>query len=64
MQPTVHTTTTGRIEPERIPAYVGQNVAQVAFAGILRAYKDPVIYADYLRWKREREKEGGTGHEH
>lgn len=55
-EPTVHTTATGRIEPEKIPAHVGQNIAQVAFAGILRAYRDPAIQADYQRWKAERAK--------
>lgn len=52
--PTTHTTTTGHIKLNLIPGHVGENIAQVAFAGILRAYNDPEIIEDYRRWKAER----------
>lgn len=45
---------TGRIETAQIPAHVAENIAQVAFAGILRDYQNPTIRADYERWKAER----------
>lgn len=54
-EPTVHTTMTGQIDTGAIPQYVAHNIAQVAFRGILRAYNDPAIRADYERWKAERE---------
>ena len=54
-EPAVRVTATGGIEPERIPAYVAENLAQVALRGILRAYNDPVIRADYERWMAQRE---------
>lgn len=53
--PAVRVTASGGIEPERVPRHVAENLAQVAFSGILRAYNDPAIRADYERWKAERE---------
>ena len=60
-KPTVRTTATGRIEPERIPAHVANNLAQAAMAGILRAYHDPAIQEDFRRWKAERAAKAGAG---
>ena len=54
-EPTLKITTTGRIETERIPAHVAENLAQTALRGILRAYNDPAIRADYERWMAQRE---------
>lgn len=54
-EPAVRVTATGGIEPERIPAHVAENLAQTALQGILRAYNDPAIRADYERWMAQRE---------
>jgi len=43
------------IDTAQIPAHVAMNLAQVVLMDIQRAYANPVIYADFLRWKRERE---------
>lgn len=59
-EPTIKIAATGRIEPERIPQYVAQNIAQAALSGILRAYNDPIIRADYERWKAERKAREGV----
>lgn len=47
-------TVTGGIDLAAIPPYVAENLAQVALQEIRRAYNDPIIRADYERWKAER----------
>lgn len=41
---------TVRIDTDRIPAHVGQNIAQAALRAIQRDYSDPDIQKDYRRW--------------
>lgn len=50
------------IDTASIPAYVGENLAQVALLSIREAYADPEIYQDYLRWKAERKARYGKTH--
>ena len=45
---------TVRIETRRIPASVGENLAQTALRAIQRDFTNPDIQADYQRWKAER----------
>lgn len=42
------------IDTTQIPAHVALNIGQVAFQAIQQAYQDPVIQADYQRWKAAR----------
>lgn len=48
------TAATGGVNPKEVPSHVKENIAQVAFGGILQAWNDPAIRADYERWKAER----------
>lgn len=43
---------TVRLETRRIPASVGENLAQAALRAIQRDFTNPDIQADYQRWKR------------
>lgn len=52
---------TVHIDTARIPKHVGQNIAQVALAAIQRDYQDPVIRADFERWKQDRAAQAGRG---
>lgn len=45
---------TVRIETRRIPASVGENLAQAALRAMQRDFSNPDIQADYQRWKAER----------
>lgn len=51
-----------QIDTSSIPAYVGQNIAQMALRAIQRDYKDPAIQADYQRWKTARTTREGKCH--
>lgn len=48
------TSATGNVRPANVPGYVSENIAQVAFSSILKAWNDPAIRADYERWRAER----------
>lgn len=48
------TAVTGGVRPAEVPGYVKENLAQVAFTGIIQAWNDPTIREDYERWKAER----------
>lgn len=56
---TVLVSNTVHIDTARIPKHVGQNIAQVALTAIQRDYQNPVIRADYERWKAARAAKGG-----
>ena len=42
------------IDTDKIPGYVGWNVAQVAMAALERAYADSAVQAAYQAWKEQR----------
>lgn len=52
---TVQVGTCDPIDPKQIPETVGMILAQTLLPALQRAYADPEIYADFLRWKKERE---------
>lgn len=45
----------GEIQIDLIPEWVGENLAQVGYKAILRAWQDPNIRVGYEQWKSERE---------
>ena len=56
---TVRVGTCTPINPAEIPATVGMILAQTLLPDLQRAYADPIIQADYQRWKAERAAKGG-----
>lgn len=54
------TTITGSVNPKEIPGYVGENIAQTIYLGLLRAWDTPEIREDYERWKAERKARAAT----
>lgn len=56
---TVRVGTCAPINPAEIPSSVGMILAQTLLPDLQRAYADPVIQADYQRWKAERAAKGG-----
>lgn len=42
------------IDTAQIPAHVAMNLAQVVLMDIQTAYANPIIQADYQRWKAAR----------
>lgn len=51
----VNTGTPVQIDTKKIPGYVAHNIAQVLHKSIWEAWNDPVIRAEYERWKQERD---------
>ena len=47
------------IDPKEIPKTVGMILVQTLLPDLQRAYADPIIQADYQRWKAERAAKGG-----
>ena len=56
---TVRVGTCTPINPAEIPETVGMILAQTLLPDLQRAYADPIIQADYQRWKAERAAKGG-----
>lgn len=56
---TVQVSTCAPINPAEIPETVGMILAQTLLPDLQRAYADPIIQADYQRWKAERAAKGG-----
>ena len=50
----------GCVRPENVPIHVRENLAQTAYASILRAWNSPEIRGDYEKWKSEQSAKTAT----